>query len=123
MIFLVLWPIAADFEDCYRVGKSKNTSKKVIARFINRKIVKKSTLQKEAIKNHWQISIGLQNAKIFLNENLTPENNKIAYHCRKLKHDGTIPKTYTSSVENICCNILENGKPQKNHDLWLMIFA
>ena len=51
-----------------------------------------------------------------MNENLTPENNKIAYHCRKLKRDGTISKTYTLNGTNIiCCNILENGKPQKVH--------
>ena len=48
-----------------------------------------------------------------MNENLTPENNKIAYHCRKLKRDGTIWKTYTSNGTNICFNILENGKPQR----------
>ena len=28
-------PKSADFEDCHRVGKSKNNSKKVIARFVN----------------------------------------------------------------------------------------
>ena len=43
---------SADFEDCHRVGKSKNNSKKVIARFVNRKVVKNCPLQKEAIKNH-----------------------------------------------------------------------
>ena len=42
----------ADFEYCHRVGKSKNNSKKVIARFVNRKVVKNCPLQKEAIKNH-----------------------------------------------------------------------
>ena len=56
----------------------------------------------------------MQNATIFLNENLTPENNKIAYHCWKLKYDGTISKIYTSNGTNIiCCNIFENKKPQK----------
>ena len=38
----------------------------------------------------------------------------IAYHCRKLKRDGTISKTYTLNGTNIiCCNIFENGKPQE----------
>ena len=120
----MLWLIAADFEDCHRVGKSKNTSKKVIARFINRKIVKNALYKRKQLKTIDKSSIGLQNATIFLNENLTPENNKIAYHCRKLKRDGTILKTYTSNGTNIiCCNILENGKPQNAHhvnDLCLM---
>ena len=49
-----------------------------------------------------------------MNENLTTENDKIAYHCQKLKHDGTISKTCTSNGTNIIyCNIFENGKPQK----------
>ena len=61
-------------------------------------------------------STGLQTATIFLNENLTPENNKIAYRCRKLKGDGTILRTYTSNgTYIICCNIVENGKHQKVH--------
>ena len=30
---------SVDFEDCHRVGKSKNNSKKVKARFVNRKVV------------------------------------------------------------------------------------
>ena len=57
-----------------------------------------------------------------MNKKLTPENNKIAYHCRKLKRDETISKIYTSSETNIIfCNILENGKPQKF--IMSMIFA
>ena len=115
---------SADFEDCHRVGKSKNNSKKVIARFVNRKVVKNALYKRKQLKTIDKSSIGLQNATIFLNENLTPENNKIAYCCRKLKCDGTISKTYTSNGTNIiCCNILENGKPQKVHhvnDLCIM---
>ena len=30
-----------------------------------------------------------------MNENLTPVNNKIAFHCRKLKRNGQIDKTYS----------------------------
>ena len=49
---------SADFEDCHRVGKSKDNSKKVIARFVNRKFIleklKKRPFykRKEAITNH-----------------------------------------------------------------------
>ena len=122
MIFLVLWLIAAEFEDCHRVGKSKNTSKKVIARFINRKIVKNALYKRKQLKTIDKSSIGLQNATIFLNENLTPENNKISYLCRKLKRDGTKSKTYTSNGTNIiCCNNWKMGSPRKF--IMLMIFA
>ena len=36
---------SVDFKDCHRVGKFKNNSKKVIARFVNPKVVK-NTLYK-----------------------------------------------------------------------------
>ena len=106
----------ADFEDCHRVGKSKNNSKNVIARFVNRKVVKNALYKRKQLKNIDKSSVELQNATIFLKENLTPRNNKIAYHCGKLKRDGAILKTYTSNGTNIICYyILENGKPQKLH--------
>ena len=98
----------AGFENCHRVGKSKNNSKKVIARFVNRNVVKNALDERKQLKTNDKTSIELQNAMIFLNENLTLENNKIAYHCRKLKPDGTISKTYTSNETNIIC-----CKPQK----------
>ena len=108
---------SADFEDCDRVGKSKNNSK-----FVNRKVVRNVLYKRRQLKTIEKSSIALQNTTILLNENLTPENNKIAYHCRKTKHEGTISKIYSSNGTNIiCCNILENGKPQKF--IMLMIFA
>ena len=94
---------SADFEDCHRVGKPKNNSKRVIARFVNRKVVKNALYKRKQLKTIEKSSIALQNATIFLNENLTPENKKIAYHCRKLNRDGTISKTYTSNGTNIIC--------------------
>ena len=105
---------SAGFEDCHRVGKSKNNSKKVKARFANWKVIKNALYKRKQLKVIDKTSIGLQNATIFLNENLTPENNKIEYHCQKFKRIGTISKTYTSNATNIICyKILENGKPQK----------
>ena len=70
---------SADFEDCHRVGKSKSNSKKVIARFVNWKVVKNALCERKQLKTIDKLSIGLQNATIFLNETLTPENSKIAY--------------------------------------------
>lgn len=34
---------------------------------------------------------------IFINDNLTPTNNKIAFHFRKLKLNGRIDKKYSSN--------------------------
>ena len=105
---------SVDFEDCHRVGKSKNNSKKVIGRYVNRKVVKNALYKRKQLRTIDKTSIRLHNAPIFLNENLTPENNKIAYHCRKLKRDGTISKTYTSNGTNIICfNLIKDWKPQK----------
>ena len=85
---------SADFEDCHRVRKSKKNSKKVIARFVNRKVVKNALYKRKQLRTIDKSSIGLQNATIFLN-----------------------------GTNIIWCNILENGKPQKvNHvnDLCVM---
>ena len=60
---------SADFEDCNRVGKSKNNSKKVIARFANWKVVKNAGYKRKQLKIIDETSIGIQNATIFLNEN------------------------------------------------------
>ena len=41
---------SADFEDCHRVGKSKNNSKRVVARFVNRKVVKNALYKRKQLK-------------------------------------------------------------------------
>ena len=51
---------------------------------------------------------------MFINENLTPVNNRIAYNCRKLKRQNLISKTYT--VNGMVClisNNIKRGKPVK----------
>ena len=65
---------SADFEDCHRVGKSKNNSKKVIARFVNWKVVKNALYKRKQLKTIDKSSNESQNGTIFLNENLTPKN-------------------------------------------------
>ena len=54
----------ANFEYCHRVGKSKNNSKKVIARFVNRKVVKNALYKRKQWKTIDKTSIGLQNETI-----------------------------------------------------------
>ena len=50
-------------------------------------------------------------ANIFINENLTPMNNKIAFHCRKLKCNGQIDKTYwRDGVIHIASSNIRDGK-------------
>ena len=104
-----------DIEACHGIGKSRENSKKTIIRFVNRKYAKKALLNKKSLKNINRSSIGLSNSgNIFINENLAPMNNKLAFYCRKLKRDGYIEKTFLR--EDVFCirgSSIENGKTIK----------
>ena len=62
----------------------KNSSKKTIVRFINRKHAKKAL-----------ISSSSPNCNVFITENVTLKNNEIAFLGRKLKRSGHLNKIYT----------------------------
>lgn len=79
-----------DFEESHRIGKSQNSSKKTIKRFVNWRVVKKALYNRKKLRTIDKTSMGFNNRKILLNENLTPDNNKIAYSCRKLKRDSKV---------------------------------
>ena len=103
---------SADIEACHRMGKSKNNSKKTIVRFVNRKFSKQALYNRKRLKTVDKSRIGLSNANIFVNENLTITNNKIAYLCRSLKREKKIAKTYTTDgIVHICK--LATSKPEK----------
>ena len=72
-----------DIEACHRVGVSKNNSKKTIVRFINRKYAKKALTSRKNLRKS-----SSPNCNVFINENLTVKNNKIAFANRKLKLSG-----------------------------------
>ena len=74
---------SADFEDCHRVGKSKSNSKKVIARFVNWKVVKNALCERKQLKT-------IKKRDRITSKTYTSNGTNI-----------------------ICCNILKNGKPQK----------
>ena len=51
---------------------------------------------------------------IFINENLTPTNNKIAFQCQELKRNGRIDKTYLrDSIVQIVSKDIGYGKKIK----------
>ena len=79
----------SDIEACHRIGRSKNSSKKTIVRFINGKYAKKVLLNRKIFRKNVTYN------NIFINENLTKTNNLIAYNCRKLKCNGMIDKSYS----------------------------
>ena len=85
-----------DIEACHRIGKPTSKTRKTIVRFVNRKNCEKILANKKKL-------LKLSNAKhnfhagtnIFVNENLTPMNEIIAYNCRKLKRSGLIHACYS----------------------------
>ena len=90
-----------DIEACHRVGKSRNNSKKTIICFVNRKFAKKALVNRKSLKNIDKSSIGLSNSSdIFINENLTLANSKLAFHCRKLKREGFVVCITSKNVQN-----------------------
>ena len=68
--------------------------KKTIVRFTNRKFAKQALYNRKKLKSIDKSTLGLTN-DVFINENLTPVNNRIAYYYRKRKRQNLISKTYT----------------------------
>ena len=79
-----------DIEVCHRVGVSKNSSKKTIVHFINRKHAKEALTSRKNLRKN-----SSPNCNVFLNKNLTVKNNEIAFLGRKLKRSGHLNKIYT----------------------------
>ena len=64
------------------------------------------------MKNIDRTSVGLEKSqRIFINKNLTPTNNKIAFHYRELKRNGRVGKTYSrGGIVQIVSENIENGQ-------------
>ena len=66
-----------EIEACHRLGKKK---KNVIVWVINRKHCLKALRNKKKLKSIDKNTIGIPNANLFISENLTPANSKLALH-------------------------------------------
>ena len=78
-------------EACHRLGDSRKT----IVRFVNRKYSFEALKNKKILMSVDLTSIGLdKNTNLFLSLNLSNYNNKIAFHCRKLRRKRLIDSTY-----------------------------
>ena len=94
---------------CHPVSVSKNSSKKTIARFINRKHAKKALISRKKLSKNSSI-----NCNVFINENLTVKNNEIAFLDRKLKCSGRRYKMYTrDGTVHISSPEIHSGKALK----------
>ena len=94
-------------------GKSRNSSKKkTFVQFINRKHAKKAPINRKSLTNINKSSLSQSSSdNIFINKNLTSMNNKIAFHCRKLKRNGRTNKTYSrDEVMHIASSNIRDGK-------------
>ena len=78
-----------EIEACHCLGKKK---KNVIVPVINKKHCLKTLRNKKKLMSIDENSIGIPNANLFIDENLTPASSKLAFNCRKLKRDGEIEK-------------------------------
>ena len=100
-----------EVEDCHRIGKSNNGSKKTIIRFINRKYCKKALLKRKQLeridlKKHKFLS----GTRIFINENLKVKNEHLAFNCRQLKKRNYIFGIFTKNG-TVYIKENENSRP------------
>ena len=102
-VYLILSDIVVsiqseEIEACHRFGKTdrKVKSKNTIICFVNRKHCKKALLNKKKLSNinNDQLNLNAE-IKLFINENLTPMNESIAFNCSKLKRSNIIHTYYT----------------------------
>ena len=91
-------------EAYHRLGKK---NKNFTVRVINRKHCLKALRNKKNLMSIDKNATGTFNANLFVSENLTPINSKLAFNCRKLKRDGEIEKCCTI---NGIVHIAKNNK-------------
>ena len=67
------------------LGKAEIVQKKNKCPFSRRKFAKQALYNRKKMKSIDKSTLGRTN-DVFINKNLTPADNRIAYNCRKLKH-------------------------------------
>ena len=100
-----------EVEECHRIGKSNNGSKKTIIRFVNRKFCKKALLNRKQLeridlRKHHLVS----GTRIFINENLIVKNKHLAFNCRQFKKRSYIFGTFTKNG-TVYVKQNENSRP------------
>ena len=102
-----------DIKACCRIWKSRNSSKKAIVCFNNRKFAKQALYKRKKLKSTDKSTLAVTN-DVFIKENLTLVYSRIAYDCRKLKRQNLISKTYTTNdMVHLISNNIKRGKPVK----------
>ena len=103
---------------CHRIGLSgKNKSKNTIIRLVNRRYAKNALINRKKLDSIDNAKYNFDGkTKIFINENLSPANESIAYNCRKLRQAKIIDSCY-SRDGIICIKSTVNNKPEKIHHM------
>ena len=82
----------SDIEDCHRLGENGST----ILQFVNRKFCNVILEKKKLLKNIDKSKLSFANdTKIYVSENLTPYNQRLAWKCRELKRAKKIHKVWS----------------------------
>ena len=99
----------SDIEACHRLGDSRKT----IVRFVNRKHSFEALKNKKMLMSVDLTSIGLDNnTNLFLSQNCSDYNNKIAFHCRELRRKRLIDSTWVYG-HKVFIKIQDNGNKEE----------
>ena len=107
---------ANDIEACHRLPSRRNTDKpkRVITRFVNRKVCEKALERRKSLKDIdlSDINLSLKDSRIFINDNLYPYYKGLLGKCRLLQLDRCI-HSYWSWKGSIFYKLTENGRITK----------
>ena len=109
-----------DIEVCHWIGKTTSKTQKTIVRFANGKNRKGFSQQKKFLKLNSEKHNFHAGSDIFVNENLTPMNESIAFNCKKLKRSGLIHACYSRNG-NVYIKENETSRPFKVFHLGKLI--
>ena len=85
----------SDIEGCHRIGKSD--PKTTIVRFVNRKFCNLILDKKHELKKIDNAKLCFQNnVKLFVSENLSPFNERLAWKCKELRQASKIHSAFSS---------------------------
>ena len=98
----------SDIEDCHRLGKAN--PKNTIERFVNRKFCN-IALEKNKQLSLNKTELGFKpDVALYISENLTPLNQRLAWQCRELKRARLIHSCWSSrGVVKIRCTMNERA--------------
>ena len=105
----------SDIEDCHRLGENGST----ILQFVNRKFCNVILEKKKLLKNIDKSKLSFANdTKIYVSENLTPYNQRLAWKCRELKRAKKIHKVWSmKGVSKL------DDHPMSDHTPYIMMMV